>query len=87
MVDSDGMTTAKDTTPQELLYIWHDARDRYERIDSQHNCDREQAAYDTLIDYLEANDLNCSKWDPRAPERQEWFGSNPTVVASQRWAG
>lgn len=25
----------------------------------------EQAAYDALVDYVEANDLNYTEWDPR----------------------
>lgn len=31
----------------------------------------ESDAYDRLVDYVEAHELNYTKWDPRGPEEPE----------------
>lgn len=32
---------------------------------------REDAAFERLVDFVEENDLNYSKWDPRGPAETE----------------
>ena len=44
---------------------WREAYDARFRSDADANIEAEQKAYDRLIDYIEANDLNGSTFDPR----------------------
>jgi len=51
-----------------LHAAWHATVEERRRAtsDAAQGADQaEQEAYDALIDYVEAHDLNYSKWDPR----------------------
>lgn len=45
---------------------------------------REQLAYDDLVDFVEANGLNYTEWDPRGPltdasKTTGWVGPDPRL--------
>lgn len=50
---------------------WNVAHARYYHDDSTPNFHAEQRAYDALVDYVEANDLNYTQFDPRGPEEAQ----------------
>ena len=53
------------TVAQRHYKAWRAAyTDRF-AADTEANIEAEQKAYDALIDYVEANDLNGSAFDPR----------------------
>lgn len=53
-----------------LYSVWVEALDVKECADdpTPYQDAAEQQTYDNLIDYVEANDLNYSNWDPRGPK-------------------
>jgi hypothetical protein len=51
---------------QRLTTAWRTALDKSQRTSTARADLAEQTAYDRLVDYVEANDLNDSEHDPRA---------------------
>jgi hypothetical protein len=48
----------------------------------------EQDAYDRLIDYVEAHELNYTRWDPRGPkEADDWEGHPDQPVSDEDLRG
>lgn len=56
------------TRVRTLRAAWDAATAAYQRNDSDANREAEQNAYDELVDYIEANELNGTAHDPRGPE-------------------
>lgn len=48
---------------------WKLAQERRERYQTDEAEQAEQAAYDELIDYVEAHDLNYTEYDPRGQDQ------------------
>jgi hypothetical protein len=50
-----------------LQTAWVEAVAAYDS-DDPNTVEAEQETLDALVDYVEAHDLNYTKWDPRGPE-------------------
>lgn len=62
------MEEIRDTVEtRRLRASWEAARDRKDREGTTAADAAEQAAYDELVDWVEANDLNGTEHDPRGP--------------------
>jgi hypothetical protein len=59
-----------------LTKVWTGAVGRMSEAQTGAAIDRaaeeEQVAYDALIEYVEANGLNYSEWDPRGPDDPDY---------------
>jgi len=53
------------TEVERLRQQWDDALAKHRQVDTDKTNAAEQVAYDALVDYVEANDLNYSHYDPR----------------------
>ena len=68
----------------ELRALWRDSVIAMKVKDSQTNIDAEQVAYDKLVDYVEAHDLNYSEFDPRGPRsEEEWAALRSTEAPEE----
>jgi hypothetical protein len=56
---------------ERLTAEWNAALAEYRRTDSARDFEAEQKAYDALVDFVEANGLNYSEYDPRGPEEAQ----------------
>lgn len=66
--ESHPMEEIRDTVETRRLWAaWEAARGRRDRVGTDAADAAEQAAYDELVDYVEANDLNGTEYDPRGP--------------------
>jgi hypothetical protein len=53
---------------EELRRLWADwnsAYATYQTADEDYVYEAERVAWDALVDYVEADDLNGTEWDPR----------------------
>jgi hypothetical protein len=59
------MTPYTRNRARKLLGQWKDRLEEMREDDSDVNIQLEQEAHDELVDFIEANDLNGSEFDPR----------------------
>lgn len=58
-------TPTEDRAAKRLYTTWEKALTEHRRDDTDQTMRREQAAYDELLDYVDAHDLTYGRYDPR----------------------
>lgn len=60
------MTESEQETEAARLYeAWKQALSTVRATETDQAADDEQHAYDELVDFVEANEMNNGRWDPR----------------------